>query len=60
MRRILMSSKNEFDYPNNSSRNLAVKKLASFFDGVENKTQLKENVTVSNNCINTNKLKKGS
>lgn len=62
MRRILISNKNEFSYPNNndSSRNLAVKKLASFFDGVEDKAQLKEDVTVSNNCINTDKLKQDS
>jgi hypothetical protein len=59
MRRILMSTKSEFSYPNNNnnSRNLAVKKLASFFEGVEDKSQLKENVTVSNKCGNMEKLK---
>ncbi len=52
MRRILMSDKDEFDYSkNNNSRNLALKKLASFFDGVEDKAQIKEQVTISNNCI---------
>lgn len=62
MRRILISSKSEFYYPNGnkSSRNLAVKKLASFFEGVENKAQLKESVTISSSCIHKEKIEESS
>lgn len=52
MRRILMSKRGEFDYPNNkSSRDSAVKKLASFYRGVEEKMQTKEQVTISDKFV---------
>ncbi len=50
MGQILMSKRDEFNYPDNStnSRSLAVKQLASFYEGVDKKTQLKaHHVTVS-------------
>ncbi len=60
MRRILLSQKGEFDYSNrNTSRSVAVKKLAGFFEGVESKTKENPKVTVSNKCINTDKIKRG-
>jgi len=60
MRRILLSQKGEFKYSNgDSSRSVAVKKLAGFFEGVENKTSSNVEVTVSNKCINTDKIKQG-
>ncbi len=59
MRRILLSKKGEFDYSNgNNTRSAAVKKLAGFFDGVESKTKRSAKVTVSNKCINTDKIKR--
>jgi len=60
MRRILLSQKGEFNYSNgNTSRSVAVKKLAGFFEGVENKTNSSVKVTISNKCINTDKIKRG-
>ena len=60
MRRILLSQKDEFNYSNdNTSRSVAVKKLAGFFEGVESKTKSEVKITVSNKCINTDKIKRG-
>lgn len=54
MRRILISTKNEFNYSNinKNTRNLAIKQLATFFEGVEDKSKIKANVSISNNFIN--------
>ncbi|MBA4155744.1 hypothetical protein [Flavobacterium sp.] len=60
MRRILISKRGEFNYNENKSSSLgyAIKKLGTFFDGVEREENvIKESsikiVTVSNNTLNS-------
>ncbi len=52
MRRILMSSREEFNYPSSTRKlkNLAVKKLALFYESANEKEQTNDEVTVSNKC----------
>jgi hypothetical protein len=54
MRRILISKRGEFSDQNGqpSSLGCAIKKLGTFFDGVEQKEKTTNQVTVSNNTLN--------
>lgn len=59
MRRILLSKRGEFNYQSEQSTSLgyAIKKLGTFFDGVEKKENEKCKVTVSNNTLNSDARK---
>jgi hypothetical protein len=53
MRRILLSKRGEFNYQSDQATSLgyAIKKLGTFFDGVEKKEPTKIKVAVSNGTL---------
>ena len=59
MRRILLSKRGEFNYQSEQVTSLgyAIKKLGTFFDGVEKKEKEKSKVTISNNTLNSDARK---